>query len=1457
MKRYNNYHKHDYYGNIKSLDVVVSPLEYIQRAKELDGDKAIFFSTNHGYQGNIYEYYTLCKENNVKLIAGVEAYYVPDRFEKDRRNYHLIIIAKNKNGYKQINSIMSEANTTGFYYKPRVDDELIFKLNPNDVVITTACIASRLRDIEGAEDWIIKMKEYFKDNFYLEVQNHNVESQKEYNKRLLEYSEKYNIPIIHANDSHYIYEKDSKYRDLFLKAKGITYGEEDSFILDYPNYETILKRYENQGILTREQAKIALDNTLIFDSLEGIEFDYEIKMPYISDNPSKELGGIIKKEFEKEIKEKHINIKRKEEYIQAIKEEWKVIEETKMHEYFLINYKMVHLAVNKYNGIITKSSRGCFTEDALVHTKYSLKSIKDVKVGDYVVTKNGDFNKVLNTMKYSIDEELIQIKHLYGTDKYNPTICTLDHKILINRNSQLKWIQAKDIEKSDYVCVPKVKIKDNKINKIDLNDYNIYGYEYDEDYIYERRENIGKSYKYSPSDVARHIGVGKSVIENFANMKKVFYNKKTEKMKELMDYIPFNSQQEYHDFIESKKIIKINRYINIDSTFNEFVGLMYGDGFTHKHKNGNIDFVGLAINNTTSKDEYNRKVFNEIAKRLNIDVYENRSKTKKLSQLYLRSKIFGNFVRTMLFESKKGKDKIFNDFWLYQSKENLLGIIKGLRQSDGYKRDNEISFDNTSKSLINAYKLICLMTEEGVNSLDIRPSWTSKDGYICKESYKMRLNISKNKINYKIKEDKNYYYLPIKEITKLPKQKTYVYDIEVENEHNYLLNNMIVHNSAPSFYINKLLGFTSLDRLNSPITLYPSRFMSATRILQSKSLPDIDTNVAFQQPFIDASKELLGEDNCQWMVSFKPLQDASAFRLYCKAIDMEVEEYDEIAKNLDEYREDKEWKDIIEESKHFVGVVEAISQSPCSTLLLSEPISQQIGLLKVGDIICCNIDGINCDRYKFLKNDILAVSVYKIIYKVCELIGIDIPSTQELTNLLDEKTWKIYEDGLTCTINQADSNFATPLVMKYKPKSVAEMSAFVAAIRPGFTSLLEGFINRKPYTTGVKELDDLLEDSYHYLMYQESIMKYLIWLGIPESETYTIIKKISKKKFKEKELKELKTKLRQGWNKVVGKEEGFEETWQVINDSASYSFNASHSLSYAYDSLYGAYLKSHYPLEYYTVALNQYKDDLSRTPRLINECKYFNIKIQTPKFGYSKAEYSFDKETRTIYKGVGSLKYLNEQKADFLYELSQSKEYKTFTELLCDIKPIGNRCILILIKLGYFSKFGSISKLLKVFELYKDKGNKKTMSKTKDIELYMTYKELAEKNATKETAKTLTINYISFIKDIELTLEDTEDDIVQLIKDEIEYTGGFNAVPYKQMDKNACFISDLKVYNYNIIVTLFCFYSGNVKTFKMDKKIYNQCPFTKEEVLYLYGFVPRKNKKSKTVDYYITDFEVA
>lgn len=294
---------------------------------------------------------------------------------------------------------------------------------------------------------------------------------------------------------------------------------------------------------------------------------------------------------------------------------------------------------------------------------------------------------------------------------------------------------------------------------------------------------------------------------------------------------------------------------------------------------------------------------------------------------------------------------------------------------------------------------------------------------------------------------------------------------------------------------------------------------------------------------LQATKDILGEDNVYFMVAYKGLQDSSAFRLWCKAIGMEINEYNDVAKELEDYVNDKKWGKIIEDSKVFRGVIESVSPSPCSYLLLDKPISEEVGLIKVGDVVCCCLDGYNCDVYKFLKNDYLVVSVWGLISDTCKLANIPIPSIRELNQLLDKETFKMYELGLTCTLNQADSDFATGLIKKYKPNTVGNMSAFVASIRPGFASLLNNFIERKPYSTGVKELDEILTDSYHYLLYQESIMKFLVWLGIEESGTYDIIKKIAKKKFKTEELEELKGKLLKGWIKNVGREQGFKETW--------------------------------------------------------------------------------------------------------------------------------------------------------------------------------------------------------------------------------------------------------------------------------------------------------------------------
>lgn len=111
------------------------------------------------------------------------------------------------------------------------------------------------------------------------------------------------------------------------------------------------------------------------------------------------------------------------------------------------------------------------------------------------------------------------------------------------------------------------------------------------------------------------------------------------------------------------------------------------------------------------------------------------------------------------------------------------------------------------------------------------------------------------------------------------------------------------------------------------------------------------------------------------MISWKPLQDASAFRVYCKGIGKHISEYDDVAKDLDLYAEDKKWKPIIQESRRFVGVIESISESPCSMLLYDKPVRRELGLVRMksesGDEskICCLLDGYNCDKFKYLKND--------------------------------------------------------------------------------------------------------------------------------------------------------------------------------------------------------------------------------------------------------------------------------------------------------------------------------------------------------------------------------------------------------------------------------------------------------------------------------------------------------
>lgn len=1214
MKRYNNYHKHTYYQNIFTPDTHTQIDDYCKRAIELGHNS--YFTTEHGYGGDVFACKEACEKYGLKCVFGYEGYIVKDAKEKDDRNYHIVIIPRTNLARRKVNLLISNANIDGFYRKPRIFLQELLSFDKEDIYITTACVASFLRDDDGIENIFIPLYNKFSDNLFIEVQPHNHPSQIEHNKKALYLQEKYGLRLISANDSHYILPEDTKKRNTFLMGKHINYGDEDSFILDYPEYDTIIERYIEQGVLTKEQAITALDNTLIFDECEEIDINREPKMPTIYPNLNIEekfelLKDLAYKNLYKMFDDENTPEENKQAYIDELNNDLKVVKETSAMntaDYFLLDNAIVSKAVNDYGGIITKTGRG----------------------------------------------------------------------------------------------------------------------------------------------------------------------------------------------------------------------------------------------------------------------------------------------------------------------------------------------------------------------------------------------------------------------------------------------------SGGAFLLNKAMGLTQLDKFSTNIPMYSERFMSTARILENRSFPDVDCNLVDAEPFVKASRDYLGYHGCYPMVAFGTMEISESFRNSCRARNVEYEQLNEAAKNIEKLTDDEFFGPIIKEAEGMCGVIVNMSIHPCSYCLFNGDLREEIGIVRSGEDCVAIITSTESDNWKYVKNDYLRITALSIISKVFQKIGRPIMSLKELRNSVDDKVWDIYAKGLTCTINQVDSDWGTSLAMRYRPRSIDEVAMLTAAIRPSFDPWRDTFINRENYTTGNKYMDKLLEKTGHYILFQENLMQYFEWLGVSPAESIGLIKKISKKKIHKEDFDALENRIKKSWIEKTGAIDGFQENWDMVQSCMAYGFNcvsgdtiidrgyrngskqftveelynihnnrkyaketghlnlysklrtvgyghgyslyddntiklnkivdikyagkkevylvttesgktikctlnhkfptpsgkkqlselkigdvlytkgvpakqeykyaltngdfeknlpkkgqqgfqkkpegvsvlydnyriehikakaecdickreydgiyrfevhhrdfnrknndtsnfqwlccschkkqhykhgrnkarelniipvlekivsiqyvgiestydvameapahnfavqsgiitsnSPHGVAYGYDSVYGAYLKSHYPFEYYSVVLELYKDDQVRTRKLTEEMKYFGISLEMPKFGKSRSTYTENKELKTIYKGLQSIKFLNAESAEYLYSLKDNK-YETFLDLLLNsIKtgPVDSRKLDILIKLEYFSEFGKIKKLLKyvkIFEMFK-KGDVKVFDKQK---LFGTWVYNVVKRHSSETNKQFRdIDLSKCFDEIKLYIENDVDDdvsISQKIEWQLEYLG--------------------------------------------------------------------------------------
>jgi DNA polymerase III alpha subunit len=680
--------------------------------------------------------------------------------------------------------------------------------------------------------------------------------------------------------------------------------------------------------------------------------------------------------------------------------------------------------------------------------------------------------------------------------------------------------------------------------------------------------------------------------------------------------------------------------------------------------------------------------------------------------------------------------------------------------------------------------------------------------------------------------------------------------------------------SSASFITNKLLGFTTIDRFNAEIPIYPERFLTKERVL-SGQMPDIDFNIDRQEPYVKATRELLGQHGCYPLLAIEKLKEKASWQLYAGANDIPFETANAISKAIDKYNEKLKYAD--EEDKEFIVIEDYIPSEyidtynksleyqgitinakahACGHLIFDGDIRREIGLVRVvsdstgKSTLCVAMEGIYLDSFGYVKNDYLIVDSVSLTYEFFESIGMKVPTFDELREMIkdDKPTWDIYSRGITCCINQCESKGTTQKAMQYKMTNLAESSAFIAGIRPGFRSLVNNFLQRIPYSTGVKQLDELLADSYGYLLYQESIMKLLEYLGLPMTKCYETIKKISKKKFKEKQLIELKSKLLKGWKEKIGDTSKFEEIWQTVENFAKYGFNSPHSLSMGGDSAYEAWFKAHHTSKFYEVAINHYmaKNKKDKIQALMEEAiKFFDYKIGDYKFGVDNRKVTVDDEVKTIYPSLSNLKGFGKHVSETLYGMRDNK-YNSFLELILDIKKtkINSTILESLIKIDYFRDFGTPNNLLKYLELYENWYGRKQISKDK-IGDDLTLDEL--KQFGSETEKQ--INKI-----------DSEALLNYLIPKINIKTTVYNRLVYQHQVCGYCFSKYPKYKNKGLIVdvnlkyspvfTVYLLDTGEEIKYKAYKKEYNKNLVKQYDLIEL-GNITKKPKTKKVGDDWI------
>lgn len=676
--------------------------------------------------------------------------------------------------------------------------------------------------------------------------------------------------------------------------------------------------------------------------------------------------------------------------------------------------------------------------------------------------------------------------------------------------------------------------------------------------------------------------------------------------------------------------------------------------------------------------------------------------------------------------------------------------------------------------------------------------------------------------------------------------------------------------SVSGSMIAYLLNITKMDSLKFHLNFF--RFMNPARVTNA----DIDTDYYSEDReklkyFLLHDRMNLSNIKTSEIITFNTIALKGAIRDVCRALYKKDQgddgEYLKIADAIcaeverDEDGMRKKYPEVFKYVDIVNGTIVSIGSHPSGVLVSDRDIERDVGLCSIStsDYPVSMLDMHGLDGQMYVKLDILGLDNLGVINQTCELAGIDY-LTPDSVDLDDEKVWKSIRDDTTL-IFQWESDSAQAYLKKFmSDETIAKIKAKSSnfsylkwfsfgngLLRPACASYRDEVSGGDFYDNGFKELNEFLAPEAGRVCMQETIMMFLVkFCGYSQAESDSVRRAIAKKKGTETLLPEIEQRFIEysSTHYDITKEkcqEVIKPFLQIILDASDYGFSWNHSDAYSSIGYISGYLRYYYPLEFLTASLNIFSDKEEKTTAITNYARKVGITIKDIKFGHSKADYSMEKETNSIYKGIASIKYMSADVANKLYDLAHTQKFDSFVDLL-RVFPGDSRQLEILIKLNYFSQFAPIGKLLNIVELYDKFGTRKTLKESDVSALPAPVQEVISKYTVKPKTQYKITDNEGMLRELAELAGERPITMMMRLGWEKDFLGYCASTDSSQHGSWLVLDIDTK---YSPKLSIYAIWSGEQRVVKVSKRDFQSNPLTKGDTIRL---TIEQRPKAKLVD---------